>query len=59
MWDGLDFLFAKLGADPAVHVVVLTGAGTDFTAGADIAEFATIRDFAAQAREPELVRNSQ
>ena len=32
----LDRLFADLGRDPAVRVVVLTGAGSAFSAGADI-----------------------
>ncbi|MDE2230149.1 MAG: enoyl-CoA hydratase/isomerase family protein [Alphaproteobacteria bacterium] len=32
----LDRIFAKLGRDPAVRVLVLTGAGQAFSAGADI-----------------------
>jgi methylglutaconyl-CoA hydratase len=32
----LDGLFTKLARDPAVRIVVLTGAGTTFSAGADI-----------------------
>lgn len=54
MWNGLDRVFGDLGRDPAVKAVVLTGAGEDFTAGADIAEFARIRDDAEQARAYEV-----
>ncbi|MDO5703942.1 MAG: enoyl-CoA hydratase-related protein [Paracoccus sp. (in: a-proteobacteria)] len=54
MWNGLDEVFGDLGRDPSVKAVVLTGAGADFTAGADIAEFAVIRDDAGQARAYEV-----
>ena len=37
--DHLGRLFAELGADESVHVIVLTGAGEAFTAGGDIAAF--------------------
>jgi methylglutaconyl-CoA hydratase len=36
MVEALTEAFRKLGADPAVRAVVLTGAGTSFCAGADI-----------------------
>jgi enoyl-CoA hydratase/carnithine racemase len=54
MWNGLDRVFGELGRDRSVKAVVLTGAGSDFTAGADIAEFGTIRDDAEQARAYEV-----
>ena len=54
MWNGLDRVFRDLGADKNVRAVVLTGAGADFTAGADIPEFGQIRDDAAQARAYEV-----
>lgn len=53
MWQGLAALFPALSAAPEVRAVVLTGAGADFTAGADISEFAAVRDDAAQALEYE------
>ncbi len=43
MWAALRDTFGALEADPAVRVVVLTGAGGHFSAGADISEFDTVR----------------
>jgi enoyl-CoA hydratase/carnithine racemase len=43
MWRALKPLFDGFGADPAVRVVILTGRGGHFCAGADISEFATVR----------------
>jgi enoyl-CoA hydratase len=44
MWGALPGLIAQAEADPAVHVIVLRGAGTRaFSAGADISEFDTAR----------------
>ncbi|GGH62912.1 3-hydroxybutyryl-CoA dehydratase [Frigidibacter albus] len=54
MWNALDPVFGDLGRDPEVKAVVLTGAGADFTAGADIAEFGRIRDDEDQARAYEV-----
>ncbi|MEV5570351.1 enoyl-CoA hydratase-related protein [Spirillospora sp. NPDC052269] len=42
MWRLLPLLLDDLAADPSVRVVVLTGAGGDFCAGADISELADI-----------------
>ncbi|WP_131738899.1 enoyl-CoA hydratase/isomerase family protein [Actinomadura roseirufa] len=42
MWRALPGLLTGLAADPAVRVLVLTGAGGNFCAGADIAELAAI-----------------
>ncbi|MFR9806649.1 enoyl-CoA hydratase/isomerase family protein [Pseudonocardia sp. RS010] len=36
VWDGLQAAFADAAKDPAVRVLVLTGAGGDFCAGADL-----------------------
>jgi enoyl-CoA hydratase/carnithine racemase len=53
MWRELPVLLARLETDPAVRVVVLTGAGGHFCAGADIGELADITagDLAVAAEE--------
>ncbi len=43
MWDELRALFERLDASAQARVVVLTGAGGYFCAGADIAEFEELR----------------
>lgn len=49
MWRELARAMDELSADDALRCVVLRGAGSEaFAAGADIAEFATARDNAAQ-----------
>jgi enoyl-CoA hydratase/carnithine racemase len=42
MWAALPGVLAGLGADPRVRVLVVTGAGATFSAGADIAELLTV-----------------
>ncbi|MGH3244488.1 MAG: enoyl-CoA hydratase/isomerase family protein, partial [Spirillospora sp.] len=42
MWRALPGVLDGLAADPGVRVVVLTGAGGNFCAGADIAELGDI-----------------
>jgi enoyl-CoA hydratase/carnithine racemase len=42
MWRALPGLLAGLDQDPAVHLVILAGAGGTFCAGADIAEAAAL-----------------
>jgi enoyl-CoA hydratase/carnithine racemase len=54
MWKDLARVFDDLGKDRDVRAVVLAGAGSDFTTGADIAEFASVRDDARQARDYEV-----
>lgn len=44
MWRELAEIFPGFAADPDVRGVVLTGAGKDFSVGADISEFEKIRD---------------
>ncbi|GEP54452.1 3-hydroxybutyryl-CoA dehydratase [Reyranella soli] len=43
MWRRLAEIFAGVGQQDGVRAVVLTGAGGNFCAGADISEFATVR----------------
>ncbi len=52
MWQQLRRLAPALDADPEVRVVVFRGAGeTAFSAGADIAEFESVRSDSLRARE--------
>lgn len=51
MWRGLAEVFGQLREDASVHAVVLTGAGGHFCAGADISEFAEVRDDSVAAIE--------
>ncbi len=43
MWQGLRNTFDKLSADTALRCIIVTGEDGNFAAGADIAEFATVR----------------
>ncbi|HEU4986503.1 MAG TPA: enoyl-CoA hydratase/isomerase family protein, partial [Rhizobiaceae bacterium] len=43
MWDELADLVARIGKDPEARVIVLSGAGGNFSAGADIGEFDEVR----------------
>lgn len=47
MWRSLADIFASLGRSSEVRAVIVTGAGGHFCAGADIAEFPTVRADAA------------
>jgi enoyl-CoA hydratase/carnithine racemase len=47
MWRGLTTIFDDLGQAADIRSIVLTGAGGNFSAGADIHEFATVRATAA------------
>ena len=41
MWRDMARHFVRLSADRDVRCIILTGAGQDFSTGADIAEFGT------------------
>lgn len=49
MWRELEQAFALLEQDEAVRCVIVHGAGGNFAAGADLAEFPALRATAAQA----------
>jgi enoyl-CoA hydratase/carnithine racemase len=43
MWQDLAGIFGALGEDPAARAIIFTGAGGNFTVGADISEFDAVR----------------
>ncbi|EMD26009.1 Enoyl-CoA hydratase [Amycolatopsis azurea DSM 43854] len=49
MWSAIPDVVARVEADPAIKVLVLTGAGAHFSAGADISEFRDLRSTADAA----------
>ncbi|WP_197321232.1 enoyl-CoA hydratase/isomerase family protein [Saccharomonospora sp. NB11] len=49
MWSAIPDVVAEVEADPAVKVLVVTGAGDHFSAGADIGEFRALRSTAEGA----------
>lgn len=53
MWRAIPGILSALESNSDVRVVILTGAGEDFCAGADIAEFEKVRADAQQANEYE------
>lgn len=54
MWQNLAELFRQFDGDSSVRSVILTGAGTDFSAGADISEFSSVRDGASDSKRYEV-----
>ncbi len=58
MWRELSVIADDLGSDPATRVIILRGAGHDFSAGADISEFDTVRRDAATARDYEAANSA-
>ena len=53
MWTELRNLFTQMAGQPEVRAVVLGGTGGSYSAGADIAEFPTVRATAEMARDYE------
>ncbi|MBB6307908.1 enoyl-CoA hydratase-related protein [Xanthobacter tagetidis] len=49
MWQGIARIFGELGADPEVRAIILTGAGGNFSVGADISEFGAVRHTVEQS----------
>jgi len=58
MWQTLAAVFSREAGDPATRVIVLSGAGTDFCAGADIGEFGDLRGAAGTARAYEAANSA-
>ena len=51
MWHELGAIFQRLSSDKTVKAIILCGEGSDFSAGADIGEFASTRDDMKKSRE--------
>ncbi len=54
MWRGIAEIFTQLGSDPDVRAIILTGAGGDFSVGADVSEFAKVRSNVAESKAYEI-----
>lgn len=54
MWRQLATTFAELGRDAAIRTAILTGAGGNFCAGADISEFKDVRSDVQSGRVYEI-----
>jgi enoyl-CoA hydratase/carnithine racemase len=54
MWKEVARLFGEFGRDDAVRIIVFTGAGGNFSVGADISEFGTVRADIAQSTAYEV-----
>jgi enoyl-CoA hydratase/carnithine racemase len=58
LWRRLAEIFASFGRQDGVRAVLLTGAGGNFCAGADISEFASVRADATMGEAYEAVADS-
>lgn len=58
MWIELAAIVGRLSSDSATRVIVLRGKGSDFSAGADISEFDTLRGTAESARAYEATNSA-
>ncbi len=58
MWQELARQVNAIGADKATRAIVLRGQGNDFSAGADIGEFATLRAGGSGARAYEAANSA-
>jgi enoyl-CoA hydratase/carnithine racemase len=54
MWQQLAELFNEFDRDSSVRSIILTGAGADFSAGADISEFDTVRGGLDESKRYEI-----
>jgi enoyl-CoA hydratase/carnithine racemase len=54
MWREIAAIFSGFATDKSVRAVLLRGAGTDFSVGADISEFGTIRANKQQSADYEV-----
>jgi enoyl-CoA hydratase/carnithine racemase len=53
MWRGVASIFTKLGQDRDIRSIILTGAGGNFSVGADVSEFGKVRSGLKQSKDYE------
>lgn len=54
MWQETADTFTRLGRDPEVRAIILTGAGKNFSVGADVSEFAKVRSNVVESKAYEV-----
>jgi enoyl-CoA hydratase/carnithine racemase len=54
MWQDVARIFNELGGDAGVRAIIFTGAGGNFSVGADVAEFAKVRSNLAESAAYEV-----
>lgn len=54
MWQEIAEIFTQLGSSPDVRAIILTGAGGNFSVGADVSEFAKLRSNVAESKAYEV-----
>ncbi len=54
MWQDIATIFGRLGQDADVRAIILTGAGGNFSVGADVSEFGKVRADLAQSAAYEV-----
>ena len=54
MWKGVARIFAELGAKRDVRAIIFTGAGGNFSVGADVSEFSAVRSNAQDSADYEI-----
>ncbi len=54
MWQRIAEIFTRLGQDTSVRAIILTGAGGNFSVGADVSEFAKVRSNVAESKAYEV-----
>lgn len=54
MWQGIAEIFTRLGQDSGVRAIILTGAGGNFSVGADVSEFAKVRSNVTESKAYEV-----
>lgn len=54
MWKGVAHIFQDLGGHREVRAIILTGAGGNFSVGADVSEFSVVRSNARDSADYEI-----